>query len=284
MQGRWAVAWGVATLVAASFLIPAVASASAGGITGAATTAPPSSSSPSPSLLWPCYDPRTLPPSRPPLTPPTAPGTPQVVSVANNYVHLRWAAASDADGLACYQVFEDRGGVKTKVATFGPDVTDGSFYVDYPPYGTASRVATLYVVAVDRWGADSAPSGSVNVTIHNDVVSSPSPSSSYWGACHVTYNSYDWFGGMTSYVSITNTGSTTIAGWWLTFAFPDPGQRVTSGWSAEWSQNGSTVTATALPWNRDLAPGDSVSIGFTGTNQGVNPAPSAWRLNGATCR
>ncbi|MET8158801.1 cellulose binding domain-containing protein [Sphaerisporangium sp. NPDC005289] len=295
MNGRWAVSWAVAMVVAAAFLIPAVASASSGAAGGAVsagasalTTTPPRTPTPSPSLLWPCYDPRTYPPSTPPLTPPTAPGTPQVVQVVSPYVHLRWAASSDTDGLACYQVFEDRNGVKIKVATFGPDVTDGTFYVDWPPYGTQSRVATLYVVALDRWGAESPPSGTVKVTIYNDVVlpptPTPSPTPTPTLACHVGYYSYGWYGGMTTQVSISNTGATTIAGWRLTFAFPDAAQHLTNGWSADWSQTGSTVTATALASNQVIAPGGSVTIGFNGSNQGANPSPSTFQLNGSTCR
>ncbi|GII77574.1 hypothetical protein Sru01_25560 [Sphaerisporangium rufum] len=290
MKGRWAAAWAVATAVAAAFLVPAVASAADGqAVRGVTTTTPPGSPSPSPTLGWPCYDPRTPPPSSPPLTPPTAPGTPELVSAINIYVRLRWAPASDPDGLACYQVYEDKGnGTKVKVATFGPDVTEGQFTVAWPPGYEPKRIATLYVVAVDRWGADSPPSGSIQVTIYNDVLPPPSPSPSPTPtpsvACKVTYNTYDWFGGMTAYMSIANTGTTAIHGWGLTFTFPDPGQRLTSGWQADWSQTGSAVSANALSWNRDIAPGGSVTLGFTATNTGANPAPTSFKLNGATCR
>ncbi|MFC4529173.1 cellulose-binding domain-containing protein [Sphaerisporangium dianthi] len=282
MNGRWAVAWAVAALVAAAFLIPVAASASSGGLLGVLNMSTPA---PSPSLLWPCYDPKTYPPSRPPLTPPTAPGTPEPVMVANNYVQLRWAASSDADGLACYQVYEIKNGTPVKVATFGPGVTEGTFTVDYPPYGTATRVASLYIVAVDRWGAISPQSGTIQVTIHNDVVlpPSPTPSPSLPGPCHVSYSSYGWSGGLTSSVSITNTGSNPINGWRLTFTFPDPGQRLTNGWTADWSQTGSTVTATALSWNRTIAPGNAVTIGFNASRTGANPAPTLFQLNGAVC-
>ncbi|MEO3810335.1 cellulose-binding domain-containing protein [Sphaerisporangium sp. B11E5] len=288
MKVRLTVSWAVALLIAAAFLIPAVASASSGGGM-VSTTPPPPPSSPgaTPSLGWPCYDPRTYPPSSPPRTPPTAPGTPEMVQVVNNYVRLRWAAATDPDGLACYQVYEDRNGTKIKVATFGPDVLEGAFYVDWPPYNQRTRVATLYVVAVDRWGADSPPSGSIQVTVYNDIIwpsPTPTPTPTPPGDCRVTYSAYGWSGGMTASVSITNTGTTAVAGWRLTFAYADPGQRVTNGWGAEWSQSGSVVTAAALSWNRDIAPGRSVSIGFNGTHQGANPSPTVFQLNGATCR
>jgi endoglucanase len=282
MRGRWAFSWVIAILIAAAFLIPAVASASSHGVTSGAANAP--ATSPSPSLLWPCYDPKTYPPSSPPLTPPTAPGTPQVVTYANNYVQLRWTAATDPDGLACYQVYEIRAGVKIKVATFGPGVTTGAFYVDYPPYGTAFRIATLYVMAIDRWGAESPPSGTVDVRINNDVVNpSPTPTPAPVGACRVSYSSYGWFGGMTSSVSISNTGSTPISGWRLTFTFVDAGQRLTNGWQAAWSQTGSTAAATNLTYNRTIAPGGSVTIGFNGSNTGANPTPANFLLNGAIC-
>ncbi|MDH2426527.1 cellulose-binding domain-containing protein [Sphaerisporangium sp. TRM90804] len=283
MKGRWAVSWAVAALAGAVFLVPAVGSASGEVTSGVAgmDTLPPRTPGPTPSLLWPCHDPRTPPPSRPPLTPPTAPGTPQAGTVANNMVHLRWGASTDADGLACYQVYEERNGVRIKVATFGPGVTEGYLYVDYPPYGTATRVARLYVVAVDRWGADSPPSETVEVTVYNDVVT-PSPTPTR-GACQVTYDSHWWPGGMTASVSIKNTGATAIAGWRLTFTYPDPGQRLTSGWSANWTQTGSVVTATPLSWNQNIAPGATVAIGFRGTHEGANPTPSVFQLNGATC-
>lgn len=287
MKGRLAVSWAVALLAAAGFLIPAVASAASGGTSGVATTTPPGSPSPSPSLLWPCYDPRTLPPSSPPKTPPTAPGTPEVVQVIMNSVRLRWAPATDPDGIACYQVYEASAGpngTNLKVGTFGPNVTEGTVYVNWPSGTTRSRVATLYVVAVDSWGAEAA-SPSVQVTIYNDIVTSPSPSPTPTPSnCRVAYSSSGWPGGMTGSVSITNTGTAAISGWRLTFTYPDPGQRVTSGWSANWSQTGSAVTATAMAWNQNIAPGATITIGYNGSNQGANPSPTTFQLNGATCR
>ena len=290
MKGRLAVSWAVALLVAAGFLIPAVASAASEGtgMTRAVTTTPPAGSPrPSPSLLWPCYDPRTLPPSSPPKTPPTAPGTPEVLQVMMNSVHLRWAPATDPDGIACYQVFDagaGPNGTDMKVGTFGPDVTEGTVYVNWPSGTTRSRVATLYVKALDAWGAE-ASSPSVQVTIYNDIVTPPSPSATPTPSnCRVAYNSTGWPGGMTVSLSITNTGTTPISGWRLNYTYPDPGQRVASGWSATWSQSGSAVTATSLGWNQNLAPGATISIGYTGTNSGANPAPTSFQLNGVTCR
>ncbi|GII75767.1 hypothetical protein Sru01_07490 [Sphaerisporangium rufum] len=287
MTGRWAVSWAVAITVATGFLIPAVASASAGEAAASAqgTASPtvfPSGGTPGPGLPWPCYDPQTPPPSSPPLTPPPAPGSPQASVRVLNQVQMTWSASVDPDGIACYKVYEDYGSTQQKLATVAGDALGATFLVNWPSSGVASRVANLYVVAVDVWGAESPRSATVQVTIHNDQVPwTPTPVP---GNCKVTYNSYSWHSGMTSTLEVTNTGSTTISGWRLTFTFPDPGQRVISGWSAVWSQTGSAVTAAAPAWNQDLKPGKSILIGFNGAHTGANPSPAAWQLNGATCR
>ncbi len=118
--------------------------------------------------------------------------------------------------------------------------------------------------------------------------SSPPPTSPppAVGACRVTYSANDWGGapGFTASVTITNTGSVTMNGWTLTFDFT-AGQRIQEGWSAEWSQQGSTVAATNMSWNGTLAPNQSTQIGFNGsmTSVGNNPNPTSFTLNGARC-
>jgi endo-1,4-beta-xylanase len=102
-------------------------------------------------------------------------------------------------------------------------------------------------------------------------------------SCRVTYAvTNQWNTGFTASVTITNTGSTAINGWTLTFDLP-AGQRVDQGWSAQWSQSGTTVTAVNASWNGTLAPGASTSIGFNGTHDGQATAPTAFTLNGTVC-
>ncbi|WP_433501137.1 cellulose binding domain-containing protein [Sphaerimonospora sp. CA-214678] len=262
-----------AVLGTAAFLIPPA-------VAGAGTTADPIPM-PSPTLPYPCKT-SPAPSAAPANTPPTAPGTPEIVSVSMNWVRLRWAPATDSDGIACYYVREDRGdGSFAIVASFQPAVTEGDVYLPWPPSGVPSQTHNLYVVAVDTKGATGAASGTVAVTIYNDVITSPSASPN--PTCEVKATSSTWGGGMTTNIAITNTGSTTVRDWRLTFDFPNPGQQVTAGWSATWSQTGSAVTATAMPWNKDIAPGKTVWIGFNGTHTGANPTPAAFLLNGTSC-
>ncbi|MEV0974807.1 cellulose binding domain-containing protein [Microtetraspora glauca] len=61
------------------------------------------------------------------------------------------------------------------------------------------------------------------------------------------------------------------------------GQHVTSGWSAEWSQAGAVVTARGVAWNKDIAPGQTLHIGFNGTNTGADLTPARFLINGAAC-
>ena len=113
----------------------------------------------------------------------------------------------------------------------------------------------------------------------------PTPTATPTGgpaACSVRWVGNAWNTGLTANVRVTNTGSATIDGWTLTFDFPN-GQKVTQGWSAEWSQTGSAVTATNAPWNGRLAAGSSVEIGFNASHPGTPTAPTAFRLNGAPC-
>ena len=102
------------------------------------------------------------------------------------------------------------------------------------------------------------------------------------GACAVRYTTSSWSSGFTASVRITNTGTTPRAGWTLTFALP-AGQSLTQGWSATWSQSGTTVTATSLSWNGTLAPGASTEIGFTGAHSGQVSAPTAFTVDGTAC-
>nr|WP_262380043.1 glycoside hydrolase family 48 protein [Nonomuraea sp. PA05] len=107
-------------------------------------------------------------------------------------------------------------------------------------------------------------------------------------ACDVTYAANQWTsgqnqGGFTANITLKNTGDP-ITSWTLAFDYPTTGQRYTpSGWGANWSQSGTRVTGTNMPWNGNLATGASTNIGFNGTWTGSNPSPTSFSVNGVTC-
>ncbi|AQZ68099.1 Chitinase [[Actinomadura] parvosata subsp. kistnae] len=107
-------------------------------------------------------------------------------------------------------------------------------------------------------------------------------------ACDVTYTANSWTsspgqGGFTANITLKNTGDP-LTSWSLAFDYPTTGQKYTpSGWGANWSQSGTTVTGTNMSYNGSLATGASVSIGFNGTWTGTNPNPTSFKVNNTTC-
>jgi hypothetical protein len=107
-------------------------------------------------------------------------------------------------------------------------------------------------------------------------------------ACDVTYTANSWTsspgqGGFTASITLKNTGDP-LTSWSLAFDYPTTGQKYTpTGWGANWSQSGTRVTGTNMPWNGSLATGASTNIGFNGTWTGSNPNPTSFSVNGVTC-
>ena len=100
-------------------------------------------------------------------------------------------------------------------------------------------------------------------------------------ACEVTYTTNSWDTGFTANLEIRNLGDP-ITSWTLGFTFPG-NQRITQGWSANWSQSGANVTATNMSWNGNLPRGASATIGFNGSYSGTNASPTSFTLNGVRC-
>jgi poly(hydroxyalkanoate) depolymerase family esterase len=102
------------------------------------------------------------------------------------------------------------------------------------------------------------------------------------GACRLTYVVNAWNTGLTTSVTIANTGTTTVDGWTLVFTLPS-GQTITSGWNATYAPTSGQVTARNMSYNGSLAPGASTNIGFQATHTGNTARPVSFTLNGAPC-
>ncbi|MBV2365880.1 glycoside hydrolase family 9 protein [Streptomonospora nanhaiensis] len=202
-------------------------------------------------------------------TPPSAPGAPKASDVTADGATLAWEPATDegGSGLAGYDVYRVTGDGAERVGT----TREPEFAVT----GLEPETEYTYrVVARDGAGNESEPSASVTFTT--------SPEGGGGETCAVDYRTHDWSGGFTGSVTVTNTGDAPIRAWELAFDFT-AGQTLTHGWSAEWAQRGATVTAKGMSWNRDIAPGASVTAGFNGRWSGSNPAPEEFTVNGETC-
>jgi hypothetical protein len=116
----------------------------------------------------------------------------------------------------------------------------------------------------------------------NTPTPTPTPSGA---SCRVQYTvTNQWPGGFGVNLAVTNTGTSTINGWSLVFAFPN-GQTITQLWNGNVTQTGATVTISNLSYNATIAPGATLSSppGFNGAWSGSNSPPSAFTLNGSPC-
>ncbi|GAB2962760.1 hypothetical protein GCM10027184_07900 [Saccharothrix stipae] len=100
--------------------------------------------------------------------------------------------------------------------------------------------------------------------------------------CRVAYTVSAWNTGLTTAVTITNTGSTAVNGWSLAFTLPG-GQTITNGWNATYSPTSGAVTARNATHNAAIAPNASVGIGFQANHTGDTGEPPSFTLNGAAC-
>lgn len=141
-----------------------------------------------------------------------------------------------------------------------------------PTSGMAARAVSFF--GLDR----SAPPTSPPPT--TPPPTSPPPGS---GTCRVTSTVSAWNNGLTDNITVTNTGSSTLDGWTLTFTLRS-GQTITSGWNATFSPTSGAVTARNVGYNGTLAPGASTSIGFQATHSGDSRGPTDFELNGTACQ
>jgi cellulose 1,4-beta-cellobiosidase len=115
----------------------------------------------------------------------------------------------------------------------------------------------------------------------------PAPSSAPAAAsvsCIVTYSVvHTWPGGLQAQAVLTNTSTSPVSGWTLTWSFADD-QRVTDLWNGGFTQSGKRVSVANASYNRTIAPSASVTIGFTGTSIGSHASPAAFQLNGTHCK
>ena len=127
---------------------------------------------------------------------------------------------------------------------------------------------------------------SIEFPLPGAVTGTPSPTGSPSASalsCSAAYSvTNSWAGGFQAQIVLTNTGSSAISPWALTWTFPGD-QKISSLWDASYTQSGEQVTATAESYNATLAPAGTVTIGFTGTFTASDSAPTTFAVNGTAC-
>ncbi|MFD4243333.1 cellulose binding domain-containing protein [Streptomyces sp. NPDC058525] len=94
--------------------------------------------------------------------------------------------------------------------------------------------------------------------------------------------SSSWSGGYTGQYVITNDSGQSMEGWELRFELPS-GVRIDSLWNGVHTVDGQRVTVKPADWNRRLAAGASVTVGFVTSGPGAPGDPTGCRINGLKC-
>jgi endo-1,4-beta-xylanase len=206
--------------------------------------------------------------------PPSTPGTLTASGVTSSSVNLAWGASTDNVGVAGYDVLRATGASGGTFAQVGTAATTSFSNTGL----TGSTTYRFQVRARDAAGNLSPVSNTVTVTTQ--------PGGGTGGTCQVAFSLSPWgsgSSGFTAGVILTNTGTSAISSWTLSFALASGQTLSPPGWSATWTQSGQNVTAAPLSWNSTLPAGQSTSIGFNGTHTGNTAEPTAFTLGGSTC-
>ncbi|MFJ9328540.1 cellulose binding domain-containing protein [Streptomyces sp. NPDC101230] len=92
----------------------------------------------------------------------------------------------------------------------------------------------------------------------------------------------DWTSGYTGQYVVTNETDRTLTDWTLQFDLP-AGTKIGSLWNGEHTVRGNRVTVKPASWDRELAPGKSVTVGFVTSATGTAGDPASCLINNATC-
>jgi endoglucanase len=107
------------------------------------------------------------------------------------------------------------------------------------------------------------------------LVAAGGPRASAATGCSASYATQsEWSGGMVSGVTVTNTGTTALTAWTVTFTFGGD-QKVANAWGATLTQSIEYVTAANASYDGSVAAGASTSFGFQGTWSKSDAVPAS---------
>ncbi|MEW2572430.1 cellulose-binding domain-containing protein [Streptomyces sp. NPDC047070] len=111
----------------------------------------------------------------------------------------------------------------------------------------------------------------------DDVVPNPSEPA----VCHARYDLVsEWPDGFQATVTVKSDYA--LDTWRVGWTFRD-GQKMTQMWDGSFDQKGSRVTASAADYNKSVAAGGSLAVGFLASWRDGNSAPVDFTLNGRSC-
>jgi endoglucanase len=210
-------------------------------------------------------------------TSPSAPPALTAMASSSSGISLSWSAVTPPANctIASYSVFRSTTSGFTPAAGNQVASTGATAFSDSGL--TAGTTYYYKVEAVDGEGS-SAPSAQASATTQ------AASGGGSGVACHVIYSiAGSWPGGFQAAITIENTGSTAWTGWDLTWTFAN-GQTIYGLWNGVATQSGANVTVLNESYNGTIPAGGSLSgIGFTGSWNTTNAAPTTFAINGTAC-
>jgi hypothetical protein len=147
---------------------------------------------------------------------------------------------------------------------------------------TATTTAPATTAPATTAPATTAPATTAPATTASATTAPATTAAPAGAACKITDTVTAWSTGLTSSITIANTGSTAISSWTLAFTLP-AGQTIVSGWSANYTGSSGAVTASNVSYNGAIPAGGSAAIGFQASQTGSAAIPAAFTLNGTAC-
>jgi len=187
--------------------------------------------------------------------------------------------------LSNFDIYAAAGGANKAVVEAFPATADtnGQITLQFTSVQDNAKVDGIEILAGSSSTPTPTPTPAATPTSTPPATPTSTPTATTGSSCSVQYAiTNQWQGGFGTSVTITNTGSTSINGWTLTWTFAN-GQTLTQIWNATETQTGGTVSATNVSYNGTLAPGGTVNFGFNGSWNGTNNAPTAFTLNSSPC-
>ncbi|WP_307535422.1 cellulose-binding domain-containing protein [Streptomyces sp. V3I8] len=109
----------------------------------------------------------------------------------------------------------------------------------------------------------------------------PRPDPSEPAVCHARYDLVsEWPDGFQATVTVRSDYA--LDTWLVGWTFRD-GQKVTQMWDGDFAQKGSRLTASAADYNKSVAAGGSLAVGFLASWRDANSTPVDFTLNGRSC-
>ena len=191
---------------------------------------------------------------------PTVPGIPIASGITASSVNLSWSPSTDNVAVTGYEIFRASGASGGTFTSAGTSAT-----ASFTNTGLAANTIYRYQVrARDAAGNASGFSGTITVTTANGGGG---------GGCAATLTAQgQWSNGyVIQPARVTNTGTSSISGWTVTFTLP-AGHTITGSWNATLTISGQTVTARGGGHNSALAPGGVGEWGFQASRPNGNTA------------